>query len=106
MTRSGVRDGEPYERVGLYLTSRRDDASALGDEIRSHGHVENRLPWCKDVLQNEDDGGVRSMAGASVLSLLRGAALSVLRVSGLWSPTAARSRLANRVPEMLRLMRT
>jgi hypothetical protein len=49
---------------------------------------------------------VRSMAGASVLSLVRGAALSVLRWNGAWSPTAARSRLTNRVGAMLALLRT
>lgn len=106
VTRSGVRDGKLYERTGLYVTSRRGDAATLGTVIREHWHVENRLHWCKDVLQNEDDGGIRSKAGASVLSALRGMALSVLRANGLWSPTAARSGLANRVPEMLALLRT
>jgi predicted transposase YbfD/YdcC len=106
VVRSGARDGGVYERVGLYVTSRTDGAEALAEVIRLHWHVENRLHWCKDVLMNEDEGGVRSMAGASVLSALRGAALSVLRWNGLWSPTAARSRLANRVPEMLALLRT
>ena len=106
VTRSGYRDGEWYERTGLYVTSRAADAHVLGTAIREHWHVENRLHWCKDVLQHEDAGGVRSAEGASVLSLVRGAALSVLRWNGEWSPTAARSRLANRVPEMLALLRT
>ena len=106
VTRSGYRDGEWYARAGLYLTSRTGDAHTLGAVIREHWHVENRLHWCKDALQNEDGGGVRSMEGASVLSLVRGVALSVLRWNGEWSPTAARSRLANRVPEMLALLRT
>lgn len=106
MTRSGVRDGEPYERTGLYLTSRSDDAAALGETIRSHWHVENRLHWCKDVLMREDTGGVRSKRGAAILSALRGASLSVLRYNGEWSPTAARSSLANRVGRLARLLRT
>ena len=104
--RSGMRDGQAYERVGLYVTSRTDGATALAEAIRSHWHVENRLHWCKDVLQNEDSGGVRSKAGAAVLSALRGVTLSVLRHNGHWSPTAARSRLANRVAAMLALLRT
>lgn len=106
VTRSGVRDGEAYERTGLYLTSRTDDANVLGEMIRQHWHVENRLHWVKDVLMNEDAGGVRSKAGAAILSALRGVSLSVLRHNGEWSPTAARSRLANRVGEMLALLRT
>jgi predicted transposase YbfD/YdcC len=106
VVRSGERGGTPYERSGLYVTSRRDEAGVLAEAIRSHWHVENRLHWCKDALMREDRGGVRSKAGASVLSLLRGVALSVLRCHGAWSPTAARSRLANRVPRMLALLRT
>lgn len=106
VTRSGHRDGEPYERTSLYVTSRAGEADTLGAVIREHWHVENRLHWCKDVLMSEDAGGVRSVAGAAILSVLRGASLSVLRFNGEWSPTAARSRLANRVPEMLALLRT
>lgn len=106
VTRSGARDGEVYERTGFYLTSRTDGAAVLANVIRSHWHVENRLHWCKDVPMTEDAGGVASKAGAAVLSLLRGASLSVLRWNGEWSPTAARSRLANRVPAMLALLRT
>ena len=106
VVRSGIREGSAYERVGLYVTSRRDEAAPLAAAIRLHWHIENRLHWCKDVLMHEDRGGVRSVAGASVLSLLRGAALSVLRHNGHWSPTAARSQLSNRIPEMLALLRT
>lgn len=104
--RSGVRDGTPYDQTWLYVTSRSDDAETLGGMIRGHWHVENRLHWCKDVLMNEDRGGVLSRAGAAVLSALRGMALSVPRSAGEWSPTEVQSRYANRVPAMLRLLRT
>ncbi len=106
VTRSGLRDGEFYERTGLYVTRRRDDAAALGDVVRQHWHVENRLHRCKDVQMTEDTGGVRSTVGASLLSLLRGVALSVLRHHGEWSPTEARSRFANRPGAMLRMLST
>lgn len=106
VTRSGVRDGEAYERTGLYLTSRTDDAARLGEVIRWHWHVENRLHWVKDARMDEDAGGVRSKAGASVLALLRSVALSVARGGGEASWTEAKARWTNRVPEMLRLLRT
>lgn len=106
VVRSGARDGATYRREGLYLTSRTDPAATLAAVVRAHWHVENRLHWCKDVLQNEDAGGVRSKAGAAILSALRGASLSVLRYNGEWSPTEARSRLANRVGAMIDLLRT
>ena len=106
VTRSGVRAGKRYEQTGVYLTSRCDDAAVLGAVIRSHWDVENRLHRCKDVQMTEDSGGVRSKAGAALLSLLRGIALSVLRHHGEWSPTEARSRFANRPGVMLRMLRT
>ena len=56
----------------------------LGAVIRSHWHVENKLHRCKDVQMTEDTGGVRSKAGAALLSVLRGIALSVLRHHGEW----------------------
>ena len=86
VTRSGVRAGKRYEQTGVYLTSRCDDAAVLGAVIRSHWDVENRLHRCKDVQMTEDSGGVRSKAGAALLSLLRGIALSVLRHHGEWVP--------------------
>ena len=106
VTRSGERAGRAYERVGLYVTSRSDDAAVLGEVIRQHWHVENRLHWVKDALMDEDTGGVRSKRGASVLALLRSAALSAARWGGDASWTEARARWANRVPEMLALMRS
>lgn len=106
VVRSGEREGKPYRREGLYLTSRTDGAAALAEAARLHWAVENRLHWSKDAEMNEDRGGVRSVAGASVLSLLRGIAVSVAHRAGLRSMTAARSRLANRVPEMLAILRT
>ena len=106
VVRSGEREGTRYRRVSLYVTSRTDGAATLARMVRQHWHVENRLHWCKDAVQQEDAGRVRSASGAWLLSVLRGLALSVLRYHGEWSPTAARSRLANRVEEMMRLLRT
>jgi len=68
--------------------------------------VENKRHWRQDVWQNEDRGRVRCGAGATILSLLRGITLSLRRHAGLDSPAAARSRLTNRVPPMLPLLRT
>lgn len=104
--RSGERQGHAYASTSLYVTSLRCSASAMAEVIRSHWHVENRLHWCKDALMKEDSGGVRAGVGVVVLSLLRSAALSVLRHAGEWSPTAARSRLANRVGPMMKLLRS
>ena len=104
--RSGVREGRAFRREGFYLTSRTGDAAALADVIRGRWPVENRLHWCKDVSLNEDRGRVRDGSGAAVLSLLRGQALSLLRHAGLHSPVDAFARLANRVPDLLRLLRT
>ena len=74
--------------------------------IRAHWLAENRLHWCKDAVMNEDRGRVRDGAGAAIPSLLRGQALSLLRHAGHGSPTDAFARLADRVPDLLQLLRT
>ena len=95
-----------YGEVGLYVTSRTDGAAALAQAVRDHWGIENGLHREKDVGMGEDGGGVRSFSGATALSLLRGQVVSLCRRAGYRSLTEARSWLANRVPEMLALLRT
>lgn len=106
VSRWGDRGGAAYAEVGLYVTSRTDGAASLGQAVRDHWGIENGLHREKDVAMNEDGGGVRSFSGATVLSLLRGQAVSLCRRAGYRSMTEARSWLANRVPAMLALLRT
>src|SRR5438045_681855 len=62
-----------------YLSRLAPDAAALGQAIRQHWEVENRLHWVLDVLFREDACSVRVGDGAQNLARLRQLALNLLR---------------------------
>ena len=62
-----------------YLSSLAPDAAVLGQAIRQHWEVENRLHWVLDVLFREDACSVRVGDGAQNLARLRQLALNLLR---------------------------
>jgi predicted transposase YbfD/YdcC len=62
-----------------YLSSLPPDATVLGQAIRQHWEVENRLHWVLDVLFREDACSVRVGDGAHNLAILRQLALNLLR---------------------------
>jgi predicted transposase YbfD/YdcC len=62
-----------------YLSSLPPDAAILGQAIRQHWEVENRLHWVLDVLFREDACSVRMGDGAQNLAILRQLALNLLR---------------------------
>ena len=62
-----------------YLSSLPPDATLLGQAIRQHWGVENRLHWVLDVCFREDACPVRVGDGAQNLARLRHLALNLLR---------------------------
>jgi predicted transposase YbfD/YdcC len=62
-----------------YLSSLSPNAAVLGQAIRQHWHVENRLHWVLDVRFREDACSVRVGDGAQNLARLRQLALNLLR---------------------------
>jgi predicted transposase YbfD/YdcC len=62
-----------------YLSSLPPEATVLGQAIRQHWEVENRLHWVLDVLFREDACSVRVGDGAQNLARLRQLALNLLR---------------------------
>jgi predicted transposase YbfD/YdcC len=106
VTRSGWREGQAYRRVSYYLTSRVDTAVGFAAGIRTHWAVENGLHWTKDALMNEDGSRIRSPEAATTLSLLKSLALTRYRRAGYTSLKTATTRFANKVKELLQLLRT
>ena len=62
-----------------YLSSLPPDAALLGQAIRAHWGVENRLHWVLDVQFREDASAVRVGEGAHTFTVLRQLALNLLR---------------------------
>ena len=55
------------------------DAESIGQMIRSHWGVENKLHWSLDVSFDEDDCRIRKGFGAENVSRLRRIALNLLK---------------------------
>jgi predicted transposase YbfD/YdcC len=68
----------PSERR-YYLSSLPPDAALLGQAIRAHWGVENRLHWVLDVQFREDASTVRVGDGAHTFTVLRQLALNLIR---------------------------
>lgn len=67
------------DETRYYLTSLAPEAQRLGQAIRQHWEVENRLHWVLDVIFQEDACRVRTGDGAQNLAILRHLALNLLR---------------------------
>lgn len=52
--RTGIRGTEAMHETMFYTSSRSVDARQLGEWIRAHWQLENRLHWGKDVVLKED----------------------------------------------------
>jgi predicted transposase YbfD/YdcC len=74
-----VGDRRSIERR-YYITSHLDkDAKFIGEAIRSHWCVENKLHWQLDVSFNEDQCRLRSGNAAANFSFLNKIALNLLK---------------------------
>lgn len=57
-------------------------AKRLGNGIRAHWGIENRLHWVKDVIFNEDKNRIRKGSGPILSSILSTIAINKLRTYG------------------------
>jgi len=100
------KSSQSYQQ-SYYLTSRDGQtAHELFEMIRGHWHIENRLHWVKDVQQHDDSCGIRGAEAAENLSALKSLALTIYRLHGYDSFKHATIRFANKVKELLDLIRT
>jgi predicted transposase YbfD/YdcC len=69
----------PTSEQRYYLASLPPDAARLGQAIRAHWGIENRLHWVLDVQFREDASAVRVGEGAHTFTVLRQLALNLIR---------------------------
>jgi len=74
-----TRDGKPSDAVRDYILSRRLDAEAFAGAVRGHWKIENSLHWQLDVTFGEDRCRVRMGLADANLSVVRRAALGLLK---------------------------
>jgi predicted transposase YbfD/YdcC len=68
----------------------------LGDAVRGHWKVENKLHWVRDVTFDEDRSQVRTGNGPRVMASLRNLAITALRLTGVTNIAAALRHHARR----------
>lgn len=101
--------GETTVEVGYYITSLsrdRADAARLGELIRSHWGIENRLHHVRDVTLGEDASRVRRGSSVEVMAALRNTAVYLLGQVDAPSKAAATRRFAAHPDEALPLVLT
>ncbi len=102
-------DGETTVEVAYFITSlSRDQAGAawLGELIRAHWGIENRLHYVRDVTLGEDANRVRTVSSPQVLAALRNAVIHLLEEVDAPSKAAATRRFAAQPHEAVRLVLT
>lgn len=80
--RFDTRSGQwvPTHERAHYLTDLSEHTAGLGDLVRRHWHIENRLHWVRDATLGEDRSRIRDNPG--IFAQLRSFALNILRFNG------------------------
>lgn len=73
------RLGETVQRETHYFIASVAGAARVGQAVRLHWGIENKLHWVLDVAFREDEGRVRVGHGAQNFAILRHLALNLLR---------------------------
>lgn len=74
-----MRDGKNHCQVRYYILSRKLSARRFAAAVRGHWSIENRLHWQLDVTFQEDQSRIRLRHADANFSILRRAALSMLK---------------------------
>jgi hypothetical protein len=85
--RTGTRSTEAVHETMFYISSLANDARQLGERIRNHWQIENRLHWGKDVVLQEDRAPLCSGHAPENMAILRTIAINLLRLNGFASIT-------------------
>ena len=72
--------GNKSEETSYYITSLPADAEDIGQKVREHWHIENRLHWVLDMAFREDESRIRTGNGAENIAMLRKVTLNLLRM--------------------------
>lgn len=64
----------------FYISSLPADAQAIGQAVRSHWSIENRLHWCMDVIFQDDQMRARTGHAAHNLAVLKHITLNLIRL--------------------------
>lgn len=104
VTRSGLRNGKPFNFTSLYILSKPiDEAQVVAQGVRLHWGIENLLHWIKDVNLKEDDMTIKETKPATAVACLNTLALNLIPLAGYKPIKDSFALFSNKVNELLRL---
>lgn len=71
--------GEPTTETHHFVSSLAPDPKRIGEAIRAHWGIENRLHWVLDVAFNDDDRQVRNATSAENLAVISRMAFTLVK---------------------------
>jgi predicted transposase YbfD/YdcC len=72
--------GKTTRERRFYISSLPADAQRIGQAVRSHWSIENRLHWCMDVIFQDDQMRARTGHAAHNLAVLKHITLNLIRL--------------------------
>lgn len=75
-----IKGKKVQQETLYYISSLTPDAKKVGNAIRSHWEVENKVHWVLDVTFKEDDSRIRTGDGAENVAIIRRFALNLARL--------------------------
>jgi predicted transposase YbfD/YdcC len=105
--RSSKRYGKDTYEKSIYISSLPcANAASFAKGIRGHWSIENRLHWVKDVIQNEDDAGIKKDNGIENLSIIKNIAINLCRGHGIDSIKNAQIYFSSNCKKLIKIIRT
>lgn len=104
VTREGIRNKKFYFEESFFILSKPiDDAKIIGEAIRNHWFIENKVHWVRDVFLKEDKMWIKKSDPAAKIAFFNTLALNLLKLSEISSVKDACSLFTNNVKELRKL---
>ncbi len=87
------------------LPAERSGPEQLGELVRGHWGIENRLHYVMDVTFDEDRNKIRVGNAPRTMATLRNVAISVLRLAGHINIAAGLRKMSRNVTRVLELLK-
>jgi len=107
LRRIRIVKGQREDKTHLYISSwAQGTAQSLGDVIRQHWAVENKLHWVKDVVLQEDLTSFHSYKAFKLNALYRNVACSCIKLNHFNSIKYALEELRENPKKIIKILRT
>jgi predicted transposase YbfD/YdcC len=93
--------------IHYYILSKSINSAAfLGDKIRDHWLIENKLHWSKDVYLKEDFMTIIHESASALVAALNNLAMNQIRKYGVKPNKDFFTRIKNNISELFEILRT